>query len=194
MVSPEGGLQGRTGLFAFCLCAAGFLAPVIVAVATGDATRLVDIRALLLLSILVVLSWIDLRTLTLPDWLTLPLTALGLCDAAFFVDRSVWDALLGALLSGGLLWAISEYYWRVRGVDALGLGDAKLAAAAGAWLGWLDVAVFLTVASVIGLLGILVLAVARRRLDANSPFPFGPALALSLWGVWVLGPFFTLAP
>ena len=156
----------------------------------GRSERLVDPRTALIAAFLIPLIWIDLDRLTLPDWLTWPLLALGIGDAVLTGGRSWIDAALGAALGLGLLWAISEYYWRVRRVDALGLGDAKLAGAAGAWLGWFDLPALLLAASLIGLVMVGLAALRAGRFDPAAPIPFGPALAVGFWGLWLFGPVF----
>lgn len=87
-----------------------------------------------------VLSLIDLETYLLPDALTLPGAAAALACSALLPPLWTlgigWErALAGALLGGGGLWLAAELYRRVRGVDGLGLGDAKLMLMVGALLG-----------------------------------------------------------
>ena len=45
------------------------------------------------------------------------------------------DALLGAAVGSGLLWLVSEAYFRLRGREGMGLGDVKMMLMAGAFLG-----------------------------------------------------------
>jgi leader peptidase (prepilin peptidase)/N-methyltransferase len=82
--------------------------------------------------------------------------------------------------------AVSALGERLIGKPALGLGDAKLAALMGAWLGptGLGVAVALSVlgGAVFGTLGRL-----SGRLGRQQPFPFGPFLIVGTWLVWLLG-------
>jgi len=131
------------------------------------------VLALLLLTIAV----IDLRTLRIPDVLSLPLMAGGLGVAWALPVLPVWHHVVGAVAGFGLLALIGEVYFRRRGVEGLGLGDAKLFGAAGAWLGWQALPAVLLVASVAG----LAFAVLRRE----RRVAFGPWLALGFWCVWV---------
>ena len=73
------------------------------------------------------------------------------------------------------------------GQPALGLGDAKLAALGGAWLGPGGIAAAMALAVVSGA---LVGSAARLsgRLGPREPFPFGPFIALGIWLVWLTGP------
>lgn len=127
---------------------------------------------------------IDRRTLLLPDLVSLPLAAGGLVAAWLgLAPASPLAALAGALLGLGGLATIAELYRRLRGREGLGMGDAKLMAAAGAWLGPGPLPQVLLV----GALGALAAAIATgawRR--PTEPVPFGPWLALGFWTVLVL--------
>ncbi len=134
---------------------------------------------------LLALALIDLRTFRLPDALTLTLLAagLGLATARLPVDLVLpdpRDAALGAAAGCLVLLSIRWLYSRTRGVEGLGLGDAKLAAAAGAWLGWAALPSLLLFAAATALVGALVV---HRRLRGDLAVPFGPALALAFWSL-----------
>lgn len=126
------------------------------------------------------LALIDLRSWRLPDVLTLPLIALGLAAAwsGLLPELGLLDALLGAAAGYVALAGIAWLYRRLRGREGLGLGDAKLLAAAGAWLGPAALPWVILLAAPMG----LVLALARRTpLRGDSAVPFGPPLALAFW-------------
>ena len=86
-----------------------------------------------------------------------------------------------------LLEGLSALAERLLGQPALGLGDAKLAALGGAWLGPGGIAAAMALAVVSGA---LVGSTARLsgRLGPREPFPFGPFIALGIWLVWLTGP------
>jgi leader peptidase (prepilin peptidase)/N-methyltransferase len=136
---------------------------------------------------LLALAWIDARWLILPDALTLPLIAAGL-GVAWLLDAPVLDRLIGALVGFLALVAIAAGYRRVRRRPGMGLGDAKLMAAAGAWLGWPALPGVLLVAALAGLLVASILAGRRRQDWSRLRIPFGPPLALAFWLTWLLGP------
>lgn len=123
---------------------------------------------------------IDLRELRLPDLLTLPLAGAGLLLALAGSPALVTpgEALLGAVSGftalAGLAWA----YERLRGRAGLGLGDAKLLAAAGAWLGPFELPMVVLLAALVGLAHALAVGAHRRP---DRPVPFGPALTLAFW-------------
>lgn len=148
----------------------------------------------LLLSWLVPLVLIDLDHLWLPEPLCRVGVLLGLASTALIGFHQ--DPVSGRLLllhhllaaGAGLLGceAVSALAERLMGKPALGLGDAKLAALLGAWLGLsgLGLSVILAVVSgaAAGLIGRL-----SGRLAPAEPFPFGPFLALGGAAVWLLG-------
>jgi leader peptidase (prepilin peptidase) / N-methyltransferase len=84
---------------------------------------------------LVLLAAVDLLDWRLPDIVTLPLLLVGLVNAALTAHHLL-DHLLGALFGYLALAGISLAFERVARRSGLGLGDAKLIAAAGAWMGW----------------------------------------------------------
>ena len=124
------------------------------------------------------LSLVDLRERRLPDWLTLPLAAAGLGLAAWRTGGVPLPELFGA--GGGylLFWVLGEAHYRLRGTEGLGLGDAKLLGAAGAWLGWRDLPLVILIAA----LGALVAAAAGRL--RRQEIPFGPWLAAAFMALW----------
>lgn len=137
---------------------------------------------------LIALAWIDWRRMLLPDFLTLPLTVLGLCVAWAQVGAFPADHALGALIGFAVIAALALAYRRLRGVEGMGLGDAKLLAAGGAWLGWQGLASMALVGALASLAYLAVERLRGRRREATEAVAFGPFLALGLWLVWLLGP------
>jgi leader peptidase (prepilin peptidase)/N-methyltransferase len=146
---------------------------------------------------LVVLFVIDLDHQLLPDVITIPGVAVGLA-AAFFLPPGIVSALLGVLLGGGALWAVSEAYFRWRGVEGLGFGDVKMLAMVGAFLGWKATLLTLLVGSLAGaLVGVGLIAGGRGTMALK--LPFGTFLAVgalvaSLWGDGLIGWYLGLFP
>lgn len=137
--------------------------------------------------VLAVLSAIDLTTFRLPDLITLPLTAAGLALAWYFE----WDSplmRLAAAASGFLaLYAVAFVYAWLRGREGLGMGDAKLLAAAGAWLGFDALPTLMLWATGTALMAVLIAVLMGRRVGGATHVPFGPFLALGFWLVWLYG-------
>ncbi|PKU22598.1 prepilin peptidase [Telmatospirillum siberiense] len=137
---------------------------------------------------LLALSWIDIRHLILPDALTLPLVAAGLAWCAWTTPGLLPAHAAGAAAGYISFRLVASAYRHFRHRDGLGEGDAKLAAAAGAWVAWEGLPSVILLAAIAGLLVIAVIALVRRRLDPRMPIPFGPCLALGLWMTWLHGP------
>jgi leader peptidase (prepilin peptidase)/N-methyltransferase len=131
----------------------------------------------MLIFVLAYLAYIDLRTFRLPDLITLPLIVAGLCLNSFSNLPLVGaqDAILGALLGYLFLWLLNRLYRYIKKQDGIGMGDAKLLAALGAWLGWHALPGILFMASVFGIIG-GTLWLRLNKKNHGSPFPFGPFL------------------
>lgn len=125
---------------------------------------------------------IDLRTYRIPDWLSLPMIVSGLAWAVFSGAPPA-SHVAGAAVGYASLALFGAVYFRRFGRDGLGLGDAKLFAAGGAWLGWQALPFVLLVASVGG----LIFALAARRGRVEPRIAFGPWLALGIWLGWLGG-------
>lgn len=141
--------------------------------------------AALLCALLLTLALIDFDHMILPDRLTYPAIALGILLQPFLPWARLWDgpwgamagAALGALLGAGILLAVWAAWYLIRREEGMGLGDAKMLAAIGAFLGWKGVLVSLFFAalsgSVVGL-GLM----AWSGLGGKARLPFGTFLAL----------------
>ena len=143
-------------------------------------------------AIMVVLVFTDLRERILPD--VVNFTGFGIGLAFSFVTKPIdgtalWianhmfdfpppapvlsfvDALLGAALGSGLLWIVSEGYFRLRRREGMGLGDVKMMLMAGAFLGVKRVLLTIFVGAVLGsVLGLLFILVRRKGSDYELPF------------------------
>jgi leader peptidase (prepilin peptidase)/N-methyltransferase len=81
------------------------------------------------------------------------------------------DALLGAVTASGLLWLVAEGYFRARGREGMGLGDVKMMAMAGAFLGLQRALLTILLGSLLGsLIGMAVIAIGRKGRDFELPF------------------------
>ncbi|MEZ5814879.1 MAG: A24 family peptidase [Alphaproteobacteria bacterium] len=140
------------------------------------------------LPILGALVVIDLRTRLLPNILVLGLAMAGFAfhvSALFYYDP-VRDLLAGALIGGGMLYAIrlaGNFFYKT---DTLGLGDVKLMAAGGLWLGPYYTLIALIAGAVAGLVhgGALIgyKRLKTREAATLSTFslPAGPGFAAGL--------------
>jgi len=136
---------------------------------------------------LLVLAAVDVLAFRLPDILTLPLGVAGLAVAQWLPDRDLVGHAVGAAIGGLLFYIVAAAYQRVRRQDGLGFGDVKLAAAAGAWVGWQPLPYVVLIACAGGLVWAGVAAIRRGRTALRERIPFGVALCAGLWIVWLYG-------
>ena len=131
---------------------------------------------LVFVAVLVVLFAIDLEHHILPNVITLP--GIGAGFAFALLGPPGWLAsLLGVLLGGGVLYAIAAGYYLVRKEEGMGMGDVKMLAMIGAFLGWQAVLLTLVLASLSGaVIGMAMIALQRGSM--KYALPFGTFLAL----------------
>ena len=155
--------------------------------------------------LLIALAVLDAENLWLPDWITLPGTALGFLFAVFLspLDDSWWfwgntatqavqRELLAISIAAGLILLIRWVYWLIRRREGIGLGDAKLMALLAAWLGLPGALLAFGLAVVLGaLVALIMLVIPTRRTDKNvwalQKLPLGTFLCIggiisALWG------------
>ncbi len=139
-------------------------------------------------ALLIGLVFSDLEERILPDEFTLGGAAAGVVLAALVPLRdgiaplflpwewgrtwlSVADALAGALLGSGLLWLVGVLYQKVRHREGLGLGDVKMVAMVGAFLGLYGALLTVVLGSLLGsVLGSLYILLARKKITYELPF------------------------
>ncbi|SMC58547.1 prepilin peptidase [Polynucleobacter kasalickyi] len=138
------------------------------------------IYCLVILLIVTALAIIDLRTMRLPNYLTVPLMVLGLLVSSFtdFGFCSASESLFGLLLGYFLIWAVNCVYFLFTKKHGIGMGDAKLLAAYGAILGFSNVLPILFISSVIGLIGGIIW-LKLHKLNHQAAFPFGPFICVA---------------
>src|SRR5262245_34733233 len=140
---------------------------------------------LLFTALLITLFGTDLDTMRLPDVLTIPGIVAGLL-LSIWLPPGLVSSVIGAALGAAIPYAIRWIWFRMKGVDAMGLGDVKMLAMIGAFLGWQQVLVVLFLASLAGaVIGVALSALKGRSLA--SRLPFGTFLALGAYAASVWG-------
>ena len=139
------------------------------------------IKYLVLFSLLIIISFIDIDRQLIPNQLVLAILVWGIGWQLLAPELSWQQSLLGAILGGGILLLIA-----VISKGGMGGGDIKLMFAAGLVLGGRFTVLALFIACVIGAFvgGFLLATGIKKR---KEPIPFGPFLAMgiftaSLWG------------
>ncbi len=131
----------------------------------------------LLFSALLVVSFIDLDHMIVPDRITLPGMVLGLVAGTLLLPRW-WESLAGLLVGGGLLYFIAWISPYLFGKEGMGGGDIKLLAMIGAFLGWKPVLLTVVLGAFLGAV-VGVALIAARVLAREAYIPFGPFLSLA---------------
>ncbi|MGB8592857.1 MAG: prepilin peptidase [Candidatus Acidiferrales bacterium] len=143
-------------------------------------------------ALVVVLVFTDLRERILPDIVNYGGLGLGLALSLFTMPAdgfalwlanrifaypppasviSLCDAVFGAALGGGVLWIVSEAYFRLRGREGMGLGDVKMMLMVGAFLGLKRTVLTILLGSVLGsVIGLGFILLRRKGSDYELPF------------------------
>lgn len=132
---------------------------------------------------LLTLAWIDAGHLILPDVLTLPLIVAGLSVTWWLTPALLASHALGAIAGYCGFRLISIVYRLLRGRDGMGEGDAKLLAAAGAWVGIAALPRLILGAAMLGIAFTMISLWRDRATGLEAAVAFGPALALAAFAV-----------
>jgi leader peptidase (prepilin peptidase)/N-methyltransferase len=160
---------------------------------TGPTVSFVIVAAII--SMTIVLIYIDADIQILPDVIDLPGIALGLgagalglgtLNPSLMLADSLLDSFLGTLFGAAILLALIGAYWLVRRVEGMGLGDVKMVAMIGAVTGWSAVPGVLLLASVAGTIIGLPAAIRSGR-GMKAALPFGVFLGIGFLGVLFFG-------
>lgn len=130
----------------------------------------------------IIIIFIDLKHFIIPDSLNFILIFVGIAKVfdptlQFSFLPNIQQSLLGGLTGYGIIYLLIYFYYKIKKIEAMGLGDAKLLAALGCWFGWQSIFFILFFASVIALLLILP-SLLRQTRTLKSKIPFGPYLLL----------------
>jgi leader peptidase (prepilin peptidase) / N-methyltransferase len=135
--------------------------------------------------LLLTLAIIDWRSLVLPDFLTAPLLAAGLIIAGIFDPAALSTDLAGIVAGFAIFFSVRVLYFRLRNREGIGLGDAKLLAAAGAWIGLRGLASAVLLGSLAALTIVLLQWLRGDAISRTDRVPFGAFLCLGIWLTWL---------
>jgi leader peptidase (prepilin peptidase)/N-methyltransferase len=138
-----------------------------------------------LLASMLAVAFIDWEHMIIPDQISLGLLGLGLAVSPWSAPGVV-GALSGALVGGGLLLLVGFLWEKMRGVEAMGGGDVKLMAAAGAFLGIGGVLLIIFFGAFLG----AVVGTVMLRRGGQAKVAFGTFLAAATVIVVFAGPDF----
>jgi len=151
----------------------------------GDDPWLLASR-LVFTALLVALFGTDLETQRLPDPLTFTGLAVGF-GGSFWLPPGWQASAIGAALGAGILLAIRAIWLWLRGVDAMGLGDVKMLAMIGAFLGWRQVLVTLFLSTLAGAIVGVSIGMAKGSRSMQVRLPFGTFLAVAAYIASLVG-------
>jgi leader peptidase (prepilin peptidase) / N-methyltransferase len=139
--------------------------------------------------VMIAIAAIDARYFLIPNEWVLAGLVLGLAAAGAQPGR--WAVNVAGAAGRGLVLALlflafRILYRRLRGRDGIGLGDVKLAAVAGVWLGWAAVALAIDVAALSALAAVLLDMLRGRKFTAATRIPFGLFFAPAIWLAWLV--------
>ncbi len=140
----------------------------------------------------------DGRAFIIPDRFTLAAFALGLANAANEATESIPASISAAAMRGISLalafYLIRAIYFRLRRRQGIGFGDVKLAAVAGAWLGWTLIPIAIELAALAALACYAASRIfSRRPFEAATKLPFGLYFAPAIWVCWLIEAIFFTA-
>jgi leader peptidase (prepilin peptidase) / N-methyltransferase len=141
--------------------------------------------------VMIAIAVIDARHFLIPNECVLAGLVLGLAAAAAEARSGRWVANLAGAAGRGLVVALlflafRTLYRRLRGRDGIGLGDVKLAAVAGVWLGWTAVSIAIDIAALSALAAVLLDMLRGRKFTAATRIPFGLFFAPAIWLAWLV--------
>ena len=133
---------------------------------------------IILISCLIVITFIDLKHGIIPNSIVFFSLAAGLIFNSLSMGRPFMDGLFGMAIGGGTLLAIAVLAFLIMGKEGMGGGDIKLMGAVGVFLGWkLTILAMLLSFYLGGIIGITLLI--TRRGKPGDSMPYGPFIAVS---------------
>ncbi len=159
---------------------------------TGEAGMVMALSSALL-----VITFVDLDHLIIPDVITLPGMVIGLLAAPLFMSAlgppmafglgrflpfggtyltGFVNSLVGLILGAAPLFIIGWLWEKLRKVEAMGGGDVKYMGMVGSFLGWKGAFLTIMLGALTGsLVGVTLIALKKHQ--ADKVIPFGPYLA-----------------
>ena len=92
--------------------------------------------------------------------------------------QDINQSIIGGIVGYSIIWFIIYIYKKIRKIEGMGLGDAKLMAGVGLLFGWQSVPIILFFSSTIALL-IILPSLIKKKKNLKSKIPFGPYIIIS---------------
>ena len=145
----------------------------------------ISIESLLLIILSIfflIIYFIDLKHFIIPNELTYPLIVLGF-GKTFFTNQNYYifpdylNSIIGGVAGYTIIWVIIFLYKKLKNIEGMGLGDAKLLAAIGFWFGWISLPFVLFFSSLTALI-VSVPSLIKKTKNLQTKIPFGPYIIL----------------
>tara|TARA_B100000686_G_scaffold176756_1_gene183775 strand:+ start:44 stop:820 length:777 start_codon:yes stop_codon:yes gene_type:complete len=137
----------------------------------------------ILVIFILIIFFIDLKYLIIPDVLNFTLISLAMVknfipnfqsDFTYDINQSIIGGIVGYLI----IWLIIFLYKKIKNIEAMGLGDAKLMTAVGLFFGWEAVFLILFCSAILGLISVIP-SLLNKSKNIKSQIPFGPFILIS---------------
>ena len=152
-----------------------------------DGYTLANLFSLIFIIGLVILFVTDLEHYIIPNEVTYSFSALAIIISIININPfhiTLSNSLMGGIISGILLYMTSKIYFWVRKKEGMGMGDVKMIAMIGFWMGLPTTVIIIILSSILGsLVGIGLILF--RKMDRNQLIPFGSFLSLTAILLWI---------
>jgi len=139
---------------------------------------LVSLIYFMLIASLIVIAWIDIDFYIIPDVISIPGILIGFLSSVFILNLNWLDSLIGIALGGGSLLSVAIIYKLIKNKEGMGMGDVKLLAMIGAFLGWRPIIFIIFASSFLGsIIGATYLIFSKE--DSSKQIPFGPFISIA---------------
>lgn len=139
----------------------------------------IDMLMLFILSAsLIAITFIDIDHRIIPDTLSYPGILVGFVSSFFIPINNPVGSVIGMFAGSGILFIVAYLYEKITGAEGMGMGDVKLMAMLGAFLGWQASIFIIIMSSLIGSIagiGLMVFAGKSRKFAV----PYGPFISLA---------------
>ena len=130
----------------------------------------------------IIIFFIDLKHFIIPNEITYPLMLVGFLKS-FDPNLNVYlfpnfiNSLIGGFFGYILIWLIIFIYKKLRNIEGMGLGDAKLLSVIGFWFGWISIPFVIFFSSAVALISVIPDLIKKKK-KLSSQIPFGPYLII----------------
>ena len=152
-----------------------------------DGYTLATLFSLIFIMGLVILLVTDLEHYIIPNAVTYSLSAFAIIISIVNINPfhiTLSNSLMGGIISGLLLYMTSKIYFLVRKKEGMGMGDVKMIAMIGFWMGLPTTIIIIILSSILGSL-VGVTLILFKKINPNQLIPYGSFLSLTAIILWI---------